>query len=120
MGYSLWGCKESDTTEHTCTYSSYKHALPMQETQEMWVLSLGWEDPLKKDMGTHSSIFAWRIPWTEAPGGIQSMGLQRAGHGLALSFFLYRNRQGSTVTVCPSSHLDSLQLPVSIVYESIA
>ena len=46
----------------------------------MWVLSLGWEDPLKKDMGTHSSIFAWRIPWTEAPGGIQSMGLQRAGH----------------------------------------
>ena len=47
-------------------------------------------------------------------------GTARVGHGLALSFFLYRNRQGSTVTVCPSSHLDSLQLPVSIVYESIA
>ena len=37
----------------------------MQETQEMWVLSLGWEDSLEKGMATHSSIFAWRIPWTE-------------------------------------------------------
>ena len=46
----------------------------------MWVLSLGQEDPLKKDMGTHSSIFAWRIPWTEEPGGIQSMGSQRVEH----------------------------------------
>ena len=37
--------------------------------QEMWVHSLGWEDPLEKEMATHSSIFAWRIPWTEEPGG---------------------------------------------------
>ena len=49
----------------------------------MWetrVQSLGWEDPLKKEMVTFSSIVAWRIPWTEEPGGLQSMGLQRVGH----------------------------------------
>ena len=44
--------------------------------QEMWVQSLGQEDPLKKEMATHSSILAWRIPWTGEPGGLQSMGLQ--------------------------------------------
>ena len=46
----------------------------------MLVQSLGWEDPLEKEMTTHSSILAWRIPWTEEPGGIQSIGLERAGH----------------------------------------
>ena len=51
----------------------------MQETQ---VRFLGWEDPLEKDMATHSSIFAWRITWTEEPGRLQSMGSQRAGHDL--------------------------------------
>ena len=45
-----------------------------------WVQSLGWEDPLVKGMATHSRIFAWRIPWTEEPGGLQSMGSQRVGH----------------------------------------
>ena len=48
--------------------------------QETWVRSLGWEDPLEKGMATHSSILAWRIPWTEEPGGLQSMGLQRVGY----------------------------------------
>ena len=48
--------------------------------QEAQVQSLGWEDPLGKGMSTHSSILAWRIPWTEEPGRLQSMGLQRAGH----------------------------------------
>ena len=43
---------------------------------EMWVQSLGREDPLEKEMATHSSILAWEIPWTEEPGGLQSMGLQ--------------------------------------------
>ena len=47
---------------------------------ETWVLSLGWEDPLEKEMATHSSILAWRIPWTEEPGGLQSTGSQRVGH----------------------------------------
>ena len=50
----------------------------MQETQETWVQSLGWEDPLEEEMETHSSILASEIPCTEEPGGLQSMGLQRA------------------------------------------
>ena len=45
-----------------------------------WVQSLGWEDPLQKGKSTHSSILAWRIPWTEEPGRLQPMGLQRVGH----------------------------------------
>ena len=51
-----------------------KHLSAMQETQ---VRSLGWEDPLEKEMATHSSILAWKIPWTEEPGRLQSMGSQR-------------------------------------------
>ena len=47
---------------------------------ETWVRSLGWEDPLEEGKATHSSILAWRIPWTEEPGGLQSMGSQRVGH----------------------------------------
>ena len=54
-----------------------KHLPTMQET---WVQSLGWEDPLEKEMATHSSILAWKTPWTEEPGRLQSMGLQRVGH----------------------------------------
>ena len=46
---------------------------------EHWVQSLGQDDPLEKEMATHSSILAWRIPWTEEPGGLQFMGSQRAG-----------------------------------------
>ena len=48
--------------------------------RETRVQSLGREDPLEKGMATHSSMLAWRIPWTEEPGGLQSMGLQRVGH----------------------------------------
>ena len=48
--------------------------------RETRVPSLGWEDPLEKKKATHSSILAWRIPWTEEPGRLQSMGLQRVGH----------------------------------------
>ena len=47
---------------------------------ETWVRSLGWVDPLKKEMATHSSILAWRTPWTEESGGLQFMGSQRVGH----------------------------------------
>ena len=47
---------------------------------EMEVQSLGWEDPLEEGMATHSSILAWRIPWTEEPDGLQSTGSQRVGH----------------------------------------
>ena len=48
--------------------------------QETWVQSLSWEDPLEKRMATLSRILAWRIPWTEEPGGLQSMGSQRVRH----------------------------------------
>jgi len=48
--------------------------------KETWVQSLGWEDPLAREMATHSSILPWEIPWTEEPGGLQSMGSQRVGH----------------------------------------
>ena len=48
--------------------------------QETWVQSLGWEDPLEKEMATHSSILAWKIPWIEQPGGLRSTGSQRVGH----------------------------------------
>ena len=58
----------SDGKESTCT------------TADPWVRPLGQEDPLEKGMTTHSSILTWRISWTEEPGGLQSMGLQRVGH----------------------------------------
>ena len=48
--------------------------------QETWVQSLGWGDPLEESMATHSSILTWEIPWTEEPGGLQSMESQRVGH----------------------------------------
>ena len=48
--------------------------------QETWVQSLDLGDPLEKELATHSSILAWRIPWTEEPSGLQSMGLQKVGH----------------------------------------
>ena len=54
-----------------------KHLTAMWETQ---VLSLGQEDPLEKEMATHSCTFDWKIPWTEEPGKVQSMGSQRVGH----------------------------------------
>ena len=52
----------------------------MQETQEMGVWSRGQEDPLEEGIAIHSSVLAWRIPWTEEPGRLQSMGLQKVGH----------------------------------------
>ena len=51
--------------------------------QETWVRFPDWEDPLEKEMATHSSILAWEIPWTEKPGGLQSMGHRRVRHNLA-------------------------------------
>ena len=55
-----------------------KNLFVMQET---WIQSLSWENPLEEGMPTHSSVLAWKIPWTEEPGGLQSMGLQRVRHG---------------------------------------
>ena len=56
---------------------------------EIWVWSLGWEDPLEKEMATHYSTLAWKIPWTEEPGRLQSMGSQRVGHDWATSLSLF-------------------------------
>ena len=68
--------------------------------QKAWVRFLGWKDPLEKGTATHSSILAWRIPWTEEPGGLQSMGSQRVGHNWALSIhFLKLNRSSQNLTV---------------------
>ena len=81
---------EITTVENVCVYrylmdliraslvaQRLKHLPAMRET---WVQSLGQEDPLEKEMATHSNILAWRIPWTEEPGGLQSTGSQRVGH----------------------------------------
>ena len=57
----------------------------MPAMQETWVQSLDWEDSLEKGMATHSSILAWEIPWTEEPGGLQSMGSQRVGRDIHIS-----------------------------------
>ena len=57
-----------------------KNPPAMQEMQEMQIRSLGWEDPQEEGMATHSNILAWRIPWREEPGGLQSMGSQRVRH----------------------------------------
>ena len=64
----LFGASQMVPWERIC--------LSMQETQEIQVPSLGWEDPLKEEMATHSSILVWKIPWTEEPRGLLSMGLQ--------------------------------------------
>ena len=63
-----------------------KRLPPMQET---WVQSLGWEDPREKEMATHSSILVWKIPWTEEPARLQSMGSQRVGHDWVTSLFTF-------------------------------
>ena len=55
-----------------------KNLPAVQETQETWVQSLSQEDPLEKEMATHSGIPAWEMPWTEEPGGLQSMGMQKS------------------------------------------
>ena len=66
-----------------------KHLLAIRET---WVQSLGWEDPLEKGMATHSSILAWRIPWKEEPGRLQSTGSQRVRHDWVTSLCLRKMR----------------------------
>ena len=60
-----------------------KNCLPLQQTQETWVQCLGWEDSLEEEMATCSSILAWKIPWTEEPDELQSMGSRRVRHDWA-------------------------------------
>ena len=63
-----------------CGGSMVKNPPAMQEMQETWVQSVDLEDPLEKEMATKASVIPWRIPWTEEPGGLQSIGSQRVRH----------------------------------------
>ena len=78
--------------------------------RETWVRSLGWEDPLEEEMATHSSILAWRIPWVEEPGGLQSTGSQRVRHhcmiSLSLSIYGYNKK---TIPFSPQFYLKWLR-----------
>ena len=81
----------------------------MQEMQEMWFWSLGWEDPLEEEMASHSSVLAWRISQTEEPGWLQSMGLQRVGYDWAHTHTIHNwfnslsRRKGQLFCFCPFS-----------------
>ena len=87
--FTNWGIKEKHEGNYNVAYvklqgfpsgSVVKNQPAMQETQETQVQFLDWEDLLEKGMATHTSILAWRIPWTEKPGRLQSIGSQRVGH----------------------------------------
>ena len=85
MGCSTASCGQ--LVAHECVNAWASQAvlvvrihLPVQETEETQLRSLGGEDPLEKEVATHSNILAWRIPWTEEPGGLQSTESQRVGH----------------------------------------
>ena len=81
-----WTIKKTEHQRIDVQFSSVRTSLVAQRLKhlpamwETWVRSLGREDPLEKEMANHSSILAWRIPWTEEPGGLQSMVSQRVGH----------------------------------------
>ena len=71
---AVYGVAQSQTRLTRLSSSSMlyleKNCLPVQETEQTWIQSLSWEDPLEKGMATHFSILSWRIPWTEEPGGL--------------------------------------------------
>ena len=80
----------------------------MQETR---IRSLGWEDPLEMEMATHSSILAWRIPWTEEPGGLQSTGSQRVGHDWVISLSLSYSYTMPEKAMAPHSSTLAWKIP---------
>ena len=95
-------------------------------TGETWVWYLGQEDPLEKEMATHSSILAWRIPRTEEPGGLQSIGLQRVGHDwVTNTLFLSRRKNfsclwtGTLPLYCIWTQDEILPLPGSQIYQPL-
>ena len=79
LGWPHWGCGPSDT-QCWGGLGLWGGPLRLEETYETQVLSLGWEDLLEEGMASHSSILAWRIPWTEEPERLQSTGSHRVGH----------------------------------------
>ena len=83
MSYLVWHKYAQYMQANICDIRSSLVAQMVKDQLEMWemrVRSLGQEDPLEKGIGTHSSIPAWRIPWTEEPGGLQCLGFYRLGH----------------------------------------
>ena len=89
-----------------------KHLPAMQET---WIRSQGWKDPLEKEMATHSSTLAWKIPWMEAPGRLQSMGLQSRTRLSNFTFTFFTTEPSGKHTI-PSSLVEILLLPVSTCF----
>ena len=77
---------------HLLLAKQVKHLSTVQETR---VRALGWEDPLEKEMATHSSTITWKIPWTEEPGRLQSIGSQRVGHNWATSLSLSAGKEST-------------------------
>ena len=77
-----WRTLDSGALNKSLTYASLvaQSVKNLPAVRETRVQPLGWEDPLEKEMATHSSILAWKISWTQEPGGLQSMGSQRVGH----------------------------------------
>jgi len=80
----------------------------LPDKKEIQVQSLGWEDPLEKEMATHSIVFACEIPWTEESGGLWSMGLQRVGHDLATK---QQQRESSALHTLSCDTLDEVWRP---------
>ena len=85
--------------------------MSLSTMRETWIRSPGREDPLEKGMAIHSTILAWKVPWTEEPGRLQSMGSQRVGHDLATSLSLHLSKlprdgegQGSLICCSPWGH----------------
>ena len=94
----------------------------MQETQETWVQSLGWEDPMEEEMAIHSSIVAWKVPWTQKPRKLQSVGSQRVRHDRArtharssntTSEYITETRESRTLKWCMCTNVHS-----SIIHNS--
>ena len=84
--------------------------------QETWVRSLGWDDPLEKEMATHSSIPAWRIPWTEEPGGLQSGSHKKSDTTITFTFYSQWSREGSKAQGMPIRHWNGVALLAKFSY----
>ena len=87
-----------------------KNPPAMQETQETEVGSLGWEEPLEKDMATHSSTLSWEVPWTEEPDGLQFMGLQRIRHNWTLHSPFQSNTEKASYLLHIKLRIDPIRI----------
>ena len=114
--YSLWGCKELDMTEWLSLTSQMVRNLPAM--QKIWVQSLCQKDPPRKGMATHSSILAWRMPWTEETGGLQFLGPHRIRHNWVTHTHTHTHTHTNTeeldtFTTDSEPHLEELSYHIS-------